>query len=646
MAARWISARRARSSNSSSASALPIPPDFLEELRRRLTLSSVVAKRIRLTKKGREFEGLCPFHNEKTPSFFVNDDKAFYHCFGCGAHGDVLSFVINTEGLSFPEAVERLAGEAGLEVPRTAMVDPAEKARRADAEAAVEAACAWFQSQLRLPVGRGAFDYLRDRGVDEAALAGFRLGFAPDQRTALKSHLLKQGFAEDVLLEGGLLVKPEDGGASYDRFRGRVMFPIADRRGRVIAFGGRVMGDGQPKYLNSPEGPLFHKGRTLYAHHLAREAAAHHEPVIVAEGYMDVVALHRAGFRGAVAPLGTALTEDQLAELWRLASEPVLCFDGDAAGQRAASRSAVRALPLLAPGKSLRFVTLPGGQDPDDLVRQPGGSVQFRELLAGAAPLSEVLWATEVARVPLDTPERRADLRVRLRDHINHIGDRDVRRFYAEDFKAREARLFDIGGSRPMMPPRGGRAWRGGRPVEPYERLRKDRPDGLRQSAVKIERLEAQALLASLVCHPELVDEFHEALAAISFTDEALDRLRAEIVHTLAAGPGLDAAGLQNHLAVRGFSVTLANVLRPDVYSHVRHGRHNLSLEDAREWLEGMLAHRLSRLPPEELIAAERRATEAQTPEAWAQFRALLQQREEAETAADDSFELGRHKRP
>ena len=420
---------------------MPIPPDFLEELRRRLTLSSVVAKRVRLTKKGREFEGLCPFHNEKTPSFFVNDDKAFYHCFGCGAHGDVLSFVINTEGLSFPEAVERLAGEAGLEVPRSAAVDPAERARRAGAEAAVEAACAWFQSQLKLPAGKAALDYLRGRQVDDSQLAGFRIGFAPDQRTALKAHLLKQEFAEDVLLEAGLLVKPEDGGASYDRFRGRVMFPIADRRGRIIAFGGRVMGDGQPKYLNSPEGPLFHKGRTLYAHHLAREAAAHGEPVIVAEGYMDVVALHRAGFRGAVAPLGTALTEDQLAELWRLAAEPALCFDGDAAGQRAAARAALRALPLLAPGKSLRFVTLPAGQDPDDVVGQPGGTIQFRELLAGAAPLSAVLWETERARAPLDTPERRADFRVRLRDHINHIGDRDVRRFYAEDFKAREAKL-------------------------------------------------------------------------------------------------------------------------------------------------------------------------------------------------------------
>jgi DNA primase len=619
---------------------LPIPPDFLEELRRRLTLSSVVAKRVRLSKKGREFEGLCPFHNEKTPSFFVNDDKAFYHCFGCGAHGDVVSFVINTEGLSFPEAVERLAGEAGMEVPRSAPVDPAEKARRAGAEAAVEAACAWFHSQLRLPGGKVAFDYLRRRGVDDAQLAGFRIGFAPDQRTALKAHLLKQSFTEEVLIEAGLLVKPEDGSASYDRFRGRVMFPIADRRGRVIAFGGRVMGDGQPKYLNSPEGPLFHKGRTLYAHHLAREAAARNEPVIVAEGYMDVVALHRAGFTGAVAPLGTALTEDQLTELWRLAAEPVLCFDGDAAGQRAAARAAVRALPLLAPGKSLRFATLPAGQDPDDVVGQPGGPAQFHDLIDTAVPLAAVLWETERARMPLDTPERRADLHRRLREHIGHIGDRDVRRFYAEDFKAREARLFETpapAGVGPA-PGRGGRFWR--RPVEPAERLRKGSPPGLRQCKRQVGRLEARLVLGTLLYYPALVDDFHEALAAITFTDEPLDRLRDEIVHTLAPGSGLDSDGLQSHLAARGFSLALRDVLRPDVQS-----RRNQSLEDARKWLEGTLAYALAQLHPEELVAAERQATETGTPEAMARYFALLDRRNEAQAGSDDEVGAAHQKR-
>ena len=579
---------------------MAIPPEFLEELRRRVTLSGVIGKRVRLTKKGREFEGLCPFHNEKTPSFFVNDDKAFYHCFGCGAHGDAVSFVINTEGLSFPEAVERLAGEVGLEVPRTAAIDPAERARRVGAEAAVEAACVWFERQLRMPAGRAALEYLHKRGVDDAAIAAFRLGFAPDQRGALKAELLKQGFTEPVLIEAGLLVKPEDadGAASasaqpinYDRFRGRVMFPIADRRGRIIAFGGRVLGDGQPKYLNSPEGPLFHKGRTLYAHHIAREVAKAGAPVIVAEGYMDVVALHRAGFKGAVAPLGTALTEDQLVELWRLAPEPVLCFDGDAAGQRAAARAAVRALPLLAPGKSLRFVTLPGGQDPDDLVRQPDGAATFRALLADAAPLSDVLWSTEVARAPLDTPERRADFKARVRDHLRRIADRDVQHFYAAEFKEREARLFE--GAVPAAPTMGRGRWRG-RPnpdIERVERTRKDRPRTLGSLERGVDRLEAGGLLGTLIRHPALIEEFHEDLAQITFSDEALDRLRAEIVNT-PVGEGLDQTGLEHHLAARGFGETLAKVFSIKRLASAQRG-HNV--EEARDGCRAVIARYRSR---------------------------------------------------
>ncbi len=570
---------------------MAIPAEFLEELRRRLTLSGVVGKRVRLTKKGREFEGLCPFHNEKTPSFFVNDDKAFYHCFGCGAHGDVLSFVINTEGLSFLEAVERLAGEAGMEVPRSAPVDPAKRARRAGAEAALEAACAWFARQLRLPVGRGALDYLKRREVSDAELAGFRLGFAPDQRGALKAELLKAGFAEEVLLEAGLLVKPEDDATSYDRFRGRVMFPIADRRGRVIAFGGRVLGDGQPKYLNSPEGPLFHKGRTLYALHLAREAAAKNAPVIVAEGYMDVVALHRAGFTGAVAPLGTALTEEQLVELWRLAPEPLLCFDGDAAGQRAAARAAVRPLPLLAPGKSLRFITLPAGQDPDDLVRQHGGPAQFRELIGVAAPLSAVLWETERTRAPLDTPEQRADFKVRLRAHLRHIGDRDVQRFYADEFRDREAQLFARAAPAGASAPGRGRGWSRNPELERIERNRKNAPRALATLESRVDRLEASGLLRELVRHPVLIEEFHEELAQISFADEALDRLRAVIVNT-PLGQDLDPTSLEHHLAAHGCAETLGKVLRIKQLASAQRGH---SLDEARTRCRAVVARYRSR---------------------------------------------------
>ncbi|MEQ8701402.1 MAG: DNA primase, partial [Bauldia litoralis] len=311
---------------------------FLDELRNRLPVSDLVGRRVKLRKHGREHTGLCPFHNEKSPSFTVNDDKGFFHCFGCGAHGDVIGFAMQTEGLTFPEAVEKLAGMAGLQIPRETPEERARAQRARSLHDANEAAAKWFEKQLRGAQGREALDYLHRRGLSEATIASFRLGYAPDSRDGLKSALMSDGFEEAQLLEAGLLVKPEDGRASYDRFRGRVIFPINDRRGRPIAFGGRILGDGKPKYLNTSDTPLFHKGRTLYALDRAREAMRETPEVIVTEGYMDVIALWQAGFKGAVAPLGTAVTETQIEELWRLAPEPIPCLDGDEAGRRAAAR--------------------------------------------------------------------------------------------------------------------------------------------------------------------------------------------------------------------------------------------------------------------------------------------------------------------
>ncbi len=333
---------------------MAFPPRFLEDIRDRVGLADVVGRRVKLIRKGREHLGLCPFHTEKTPSFTVNEDKGFYHCFGCGAHGDVISFIQNTENLSFPEAVEQLAGMAGLAMPEETPEERARMQRQAGLAEAAEAAAHWFAARLRDAAGKAALGYLAERGVDDAALRRFRLGFAPDSREALKQALTGQGFTEAVLVEAGLLIQPEDGRPSYDRFRGRVIFPIADRKGRVVAFGGRILeGDG-PKYLNSPETPLFHKGRMLYNMDHAVPAARDGAEVVVAEGYMDVIALDRAGFHAAVAPLGTALTEDQIAALWKLSDEPVLCFDGDEAGGRAAARAADRALPLLRCGPASR----------------------------------------------------------------------------------------------------------------------------------------------------------------------------------------------------------------------------------------------------------------------------------------------------
>jgi DNA primase len=448
-----------------------------------------------------------------------------------------------------------------------------------------------------------------------------------------------------VLVEVGLLIRPEDGGASYDRFRGRVMFPIADRRGHVIAFGGRVMGDGQPKYLNSPETPLFQKGRTLYAHHLAREAAASSREVVVVEGYMDVVALHKAGFRTAVAPLGTALTEDQLVELWRIAQEPFLCFDGDKAGQRAAARAAERAMPLLEPGRSLRFVTLPDGQDPDDLVKNPGGSQLFRDLMLGARPLADVLWEQELAAHPVDTPERRAEFRRRLRELVGRIGDRDVREFYTADFAERQARLFDSGrGTAPRWGGqqrngafgggKGGGRWKGfGQPQENYM---KAVPAALLDAERSIERQDVRAFLAAMLNHRPLIDDFHEVLAEITFADDQLDRLRAEIVNTVAGEPGLDASGLQNHLAESGHGAALSQVVSRDVHKEFAYTRPEASLDDARERCADLLGRLIDRRLVAERRDAERRAVEMGTPEAWAQFRALFDREVTSGAAEDD----------
>ena len=316
---------------------MTFPPQFLDEIRTRVPLEGVIGKRVRLTRRGRELLGLCPFHKEKTPSFTVNEDKGFFHCFGCGEHGDVIGFVMRDEGLSFPEAVERLAGDAGLALPARDPRAEAREKQRLSLFEVVEAAAKWFEAELAGPRGAQARRYLEGRGVDEATRATFRLGYAPDSRTALRTRLEKDGVTQAMLLEAGLIIAPDDGRAPYDRFRGRLIFPIWDRRGRVVAFGGRALGDGQPKYLNSPETPLFAKGSLLYGQHLAAPAARKAGQVIAVEGYMDAIALHQAGIAQAVAPLGTALTEQQLEGLWRLADDPVLCFDGDEAGKRAAA---------------------------------------------------------------------------------------------------------------------------------------------------------------------------------------------------------------------------------------------------------------------------------------------------------------------
>jgi len=390
------------------------PPQFLDELRERLLVSEVVGRRVRLKKAGREWRGLSPFNQEKTPSFFVNDQKSMWFDFSSGKNGNIFDFVMMTEGLTFPEAVERLAGEAGLALPTISREEEARDERRKTLNDVMELAAKFFEATLASRAGAKARGYLADRGLDPATQVKFRLGYGPAERFALKEHLGKEGISTTDMVEAGLLVAGEDIPVPYDRFRDRVMFPITDLRGRVIAFGGRALEkDAQAKYLNSPETPLFHKGATLYNIAAARAAAHKGAPVIAVEGYVDVIAMVTAGFEATVAPLGTALTADQLVLLWKMSDEPTLCFDGDSAGRRAAYRAVDLALPLIKAGKSLKFASLPEGHDPDDLVRA-GGREAISEVIGAARPLAHVLWMRETEAGGFDTPERRAAFEARI----------------------------------------------------------------------------------------------------------------------------------------------------------------------------------------------------------------------------------------
>ncbi|MGL5839458.1 MAG: DNA primase [Sphingorhabdus sp.] len=417
---------------------MTLTPQWLDELRARTTLSALIGRSMKLTKAGREHKGCCPFHNEKTPSFYVNDEKGFYHCFGCSAHGDAIRWMTDQRGLSFMDAVKELADAAGMQVPAP---DPraAAKAERATGLHDVMAAAqAWFVEQFQGLDGAEARAYCERRGLKAETIKAFGIGFAPDRRNGLKSALAH--FGEDKLIETGLLIAVEDK-EPYDRFRGRLMIPIRDPRGRVIAFGGRILGAGEPKYLNSPDTPLFDKGRTLYNLDKASPASRASGRVIVVEGYMDAIALAQAGFGEAVAPLGTALTEQQIAMLWRMVPKPLLCFDGDTAGQKAAFRAAQRALGGLKPGHSLDFVTLPEGQDPDDLIRASGPRA-FAQLLEKSEPLVERIWKVELATGSIQTPEDRAGLKQRLGGHLAEIADTEIRRHYADAFAERFDSLF------------------------------------------------------------------------------------------------------------------------------------------------------------------------------------------------------------
>ena len=516
---------------------MSLSPAFLDELRARISLSVVISRSTRLTKAGHEFKACCPFHNEKSPSFTVNDAKGFYHCFGCGAHGDAIRWMTDQRGLSFMDAVKELASEAGMEVPAP---DPraAQAAEQRDSLHDVMAAAqAWFAERLASDEGERARAYLATRGFDAHSVSRFGFGYAPEGRQALKAALSQ--FPEDKLIEAGLRILVDDK-EPYDRFRGRLMLPIEDARGRVIAFGGRILDAGKtdaPKYLNSPDTPLFDKGRTLYNLHRAGPVSRQSGRLVVVEGYMDVIALAAAGIGDAVAPLGTALTERQIELLWRLVEVPVLCFDGDAAGQRAAMRAVVRALPLLRPAHSLRIVRLPAGLDPDDLIKREGPAAMER-VLGEAGSLIDMLWTHESQAAPLETPEDKAGLKARLKAHVDTIADPDIRALYWRELQERfSAFAFPRREQQSWQP--GKSEWRGaGRTPAPRRSSSEDK-QRLRHAAGGGARAAlSAAVLAGFIRHPQLVARHADMLARSSGLDPRFDLLldAADAGTTLESG--------------------------------------------------------------------------------------------------------------
>jgi len=543
---------------------LSLTPAFLDELRARTLLSALIAKTTKLQKAGREFRACCPFHNEKTPSFYVNDDKGFYHCFGCGAHGDAIRWMTDQRGLPFIDAVKELVQAAGMEMPEQDR-RAAEKAERAKGlHEAMADASAWFVEKLNGIEGAEARAVLKKRGIAEDVARAFGLGFAPDSRGKLKEALKTYGDA--MLVEAGMLIQVEEK-EPYDRFRGRLMIPIRDVRGRVIAFGGRIIGDGEPKYLNSPETPLFDKGRTLYNLDRAQAAARKTGRILAVEGYMDVIALAQAGFDEAVAPLGTALTEHQLERLWRMADVPLLCFDGDSAGQKAALRAAYRALPMLQPGRSLAFVTLPDGLDPDDLVRSKGAAA-FEALLRAPQPLVDRLWQAELAAEPLDTPEQRAGLKRRLGALADSIGDPNVKHEYLAEFRERTdahfgrgPRAFEARGPRGAPAPRGKRDKRGN--WQPPEAMPGATMRGVAAGG-GLDPILARAVLAGLIRHPAEIARHMEVLGSLRSASGALGKLFEAVIDVALEDRQLDSSKVLTILARSGFDSVASDLLRAD----------------------------------------------------------------------------------
>ncbi len=518
---------------------------FLDEIRAKVPIADVVGARVKLVRKGREYTGLCPFHNEKTPSFTVNEAKGFYHCFGCGAHGDVIKFEMEAGGLPFMDAVTKLANKAGLKVPQFTRENEEEAKHRSSWYEIMDLAAGYFEKNLLLPSGHEAFEYLDRRGFDDTIIKKFRLGYAPDNN-GLHAYLLSKNVSESDMIELGLAVLSEKNSKVYDFFRNRVIIPIMDKRSRIIGFGGRVMGNEQPKYLNSPETPIFNKRKVLYNLNYARDKAYENKRIIVCEGYMDVIAQSKYGFEYAVAPLGTALTEDQIQEAWKICPEPTLCFDGDSAGIRAAVRSVDRVLPILKPGYSLKYVFLPDKMDPDEFLKAKGAE-EYEKAITNTTPLADLLWRKNLQAQPTDTPEQKAMFEKNIYEEISKITDEKVRGYYLQDMRTRIYNEIRRPQSVSAVPIKNS---------NPRHRIVRETPKVKRSLDENVARF----VLSALIYNPELIAEFEEQLGMFEIPSAELNMLWEKMTYISHEHEELTSETMINELTSSDFGKIVSSL--------------------------------------------------------------------------------------
>jgi len=545
---------------------MALPQHFKDELRRRTSLSQVIGRHVKLTKKGDRYVGLCPFHQEKTPSFHVRDGDGYYHCFGCGVSGDAISFLCEKEGLGFMDAVRQLADAAGMDVPESKPQDPELTAKRNKSMVILDESARQFQSALAAGDNPAAA-YLKKRGIDQSAIETFRLGFAP--RSGLIEALKRFGHSPEEIIESGMARISDRDQSRYEMFRHRLMFPITDTRGQVIALGARALSDEQqPKYLNSAESPIFQKKHVLYGMDLARVAVRQGLPLVVAEGYMDVIAIHQSGLAAAVAPLGTALTEDQIKLLWRMDDQPILCFDGDVAGKAAALKALIRSLPLLEPGKTLRLALMPPGVDPDDLIKSQGREA-FAQLLRETVSWMDGLWDGIAVGYNLDDPSQRAAFWQDIRNHVREISNGQMRASIGDEVERRIAAMRqlvrDVGQKGVQI--QYGRGKRPNPAIDARPRL----------------------ILALLINHPQLMPDFYEQISVLQFHDEKMEKLRQNVINILSGHSDLDADGFRHHLSEYGYTNVTGSALLVGMESRMRFDPTSINLDDARKRLSEVI---------------------------------------------------------